>query len=257
VKAVSEIRFNELHALRNIYEAKSDRTQRFLNSYADMTPLDSNDSNDSVFRFSERGLPLQGNYETPHRDVPPPAEIPPWRNLSEEEAVSAVMGGQSLFCQGSPGSGKTYFVRELVKALRKKGESVDIIAKTHASVQNFGEGAQTADHFVRQFVRSGGSSKCTVPVCEELTQLDVQLWADIGKVSQMADVSFILCGDFLHFLAISEFWAGSSVPEGSLERSHMVQDLAGSKRLTPTENKRSEEALADAHNTAGRYDPGH
>ena len=97
VKAVSEIRFNELHALRNIYEAKSDRTQRFLNSYADMTPID---SNDSVFRFSERGLPLRGNYDTLHRDVPPPAEIPAWRNLSEEEAVSTVLG------EGSPYSSR-------------------------------------------------------------------------------------------------------------------------------------------------------
>ena len=73
--------------------------------------------------------------------------------------------------------------------------------------------------------------------------MDVQLWADIAKVSQMADVSFILCGDFLQFPAICEFWAGSSVPEGSLECSHMIRDLADGNRLTLTENKRSDEVL--------------
>ena len=87
--------------------------------------------------------------------------------------------------------------------------------------------------------------QCDVLVCEELTQLEAQLWADIAKVSQMADVSFILCGDYEQFHAICEHWAGSSVPEGSLERSHMVQDLARNNRLALTENKRSDQVLFD------------
>ena len=69
--------------------------------------------------------------------------------------------------QGPPGCGKTYWVRELVKALRASGSGkrVDIIAKTHASVSNFGQGAVTADHYVRRHVRSGGSVNCDVLVC--------------------------------------------------------------------------------------------
>ena len=234
VKDVSSIRYDQLHALRRIYELGSDPSQSFLNSHADMTPLT---SPDLVFRFSDVGQPLAGNYSKPHRTVHAPVPLPPWRDLSETDASCAVMSGHSLLVVGPPGSGKSYYVRELVKALRKKSTVVDIIAKTHASVSNFGEGAQTADHFVRQHVRSGGGLKASVLVCEELTQLDVQLWADIAKVSQMADVSFILCGDFLQFPAICEFWAGSSVPEGSLECSHMIRDLADGNRLTLTENK--------------------
>ena len=108
-----------------------------------MTPLT---SSDLVYRYSDKGIPLQGNYSKPHRDVPPPTPLAPWRDLTEEEACTTVMSGQSLLVQGSPGSGKTFFVRELVKALRKSKKHVSIIAKTHAAVSNFGEQAETADH---------------------------------------------------------------------------------------------------------------
>ena len=55
--------------------------------------------------------------------------------------------------------------------LREVGDTVHIITKTHAAVQNVGLGAQTADHWVRRNVRSGRCS-ATWLVIEELTQLD-------------------------------------------------------------------------------------
>ena len=60
-----------------------------------------------------------------------------------------------MLIQGPPGCGKTFWVRELVAKLREKGQNVDIVSKTHAAVQNFGEGAVTADHWVRRHVRNG------------------------------------------------------------------------------------------------------
>ena len=148
---------------------------------------------------------MQGTYTSPSMDVAPPAPVAPWRDLSEEEAISAVLEGQSLFVQGSPGSGKTYFCRELVKSLRKGKRVVDIITKTHAAVQNFGEGAVTADHWVRQKIRNGGSVQCDVLVCEEITQMEVQLWADVCKFSLAEGVAFILCGDYNQFPPICRF----------------------------------------------------
>ena len=61
--------------------------------------------------------------------------------------------------------------------------------------------------------------------------------------SVLSNVAFILCSDFKHFSAVCEHRAGCSVPEGALERSHMVQDVAGGNRLTLTENKRSDQVL--------------
>ena len=173
-----------------------------------------------------------------------PTLVPAWRDMSEEEAKTAVLErNESLLVIGPPGSGKSYFTRELVKELRKRGNQVDVIAKTHAAVANFGEGAQTADHFVRQRVRAGHVF-ANVLVVEEITQLEVQLWADIAKASMLPSLpTFILCGDFLQFPAICEHWAGSAVPEGSLERSSLVRELTTSNRLVLTDNKRSDGVL--------------
>lgn len=241
VKAISELRFDQLHTLRRTYELQ-DTNQLFLDSHTEMSPLT---SEDPVFRFSENGMPLQGKYEPPNRDVAPPTTLPYWRDLTEAEAEQAVMGGQSLLVVGAPGSGKSYYLRVLVKALRKKGKRVDIIAKTHCACSNFSEGAVTADQWVRQKIRNGGSVQCDVLVCEEITQMEVQLWADVCKFSLAEGVAFILCGDFNQFGAIAEHWAGGYVPAGALRNSDMLLDMCGSNRLTLLENKRSDQILYD------------
>ena len=157
--------------------------------------------------------------------------------------------------QGPPGCGKTYWVRELVKALRASGSGkrVDIIAKTHASVCNFGEGAVTADHYVRRHIRSGGCANCDILVCEEITQMEHQLWADVCKLA-LGGVSFILCGDFSQFSACCESHVGSLIPEGALERSDMIRDLANSNRLTLRGNKRSDQELFDFYTSLASRD---
>ena len=54
-----------------------------------------------------------------------------------------------------------------------------LISKTHCSAQNLGLGAQTADHWVRRYVRGGSAQKLDWLVVEEITQLDMALWADL------------------------------------------------------------------------------
>ena len=130
MKALASLRHDQLHTLRRDYELPTDPGQAFLNSHAEMTPIP---SSDPVFRFSEVGEPLCGRYTKPVRSVPPPTQIAPWRDLSEDEARSAVLAGSSLMLSGTPGTGKTYYVRELILALREQGRRVDAIAKTHAS----------------------------------------------------------------------------------------------------------------------------
>ena len=78
------------------------------------------------------------------------------------------------------------------------------------------------------------------------------LWADIAKVSLMSGIAFILCGDFLQFPAVCEHWAGCAVPEGALERSHMLRDLVDGNRLTLTENKRSDQVLYQLYTSLQR-----
>jgi len=77
-----------------------------------------------------------------------------------------------------------------------------------------------------------------------LSQLEHQLFADVCKLA-LGDVSFVVAGDFSQFGACCETHAGAPVPEGALEQSHMIRDLAGGNRLTLLENKRSDSILFD------------
>ena len=104
---------------------------------------------------------------------------------------SSCLGGESLLLTGYPGTGKTHLARKIVEALRELGDTVHIITKTHAAVQNVGLGAQTADHWVRRNVRSGRCS-ATWLVIEELTQLDTPLWADIACLSMNTSMRLIV-----------------------------------------------------------------
>ena len=98
---------------------------------------------------------LQCAYSEPARTAQLPVERGCWQQLSKEAAEHRVLNGVSSLTQGPPGCAKTFWVRELVAKLREKGQNVDIVSKTHAAVQNVGQGAATADHWVKRHVRNG------------------------------------------------------------------------------------------------------
>ena len=153
------------------------------------------------------------------------------------------MGGGSLLCTGAPGVGKTHWCRQLVRDLRAKDLNVVIVAKTHLAVQNFGEGAQTADHWVRKQPRRGHCT-CDVLVVEEISQISTYLWNDIGKCLHVG-CRFVLLGDFKQLDAVCDTWAGCPVPQGALERSDLLYELSGGVRMELTENMRSDAVLFD------------
>ena len=76
-----------------------------------------------------------------------------------------------------------------------------LVSKTHCSAQNLGLGAQMADHWVRRYVRGGSAQKLNWLVVEEITQLDMALWADLACVGLNADVKFLLLGERLPAVA--------------------------------------------------------
>ena len=239
VENIANVRFKDLPNLRRKYQ-KVTYNQTFLNAG---TNVKSCSSDERVFRFSEDKLKqLQGTYSEPARSAEPPTNQGKWQQLSKESAEEHVLNGNSILVQGSPGTGKTYFVRTLVQLLREKGKSVDVISKTHAAVQYFGgEGAVTADHWVRRHVRCG-SINCAVLVIDEITQIEIQLWNDIAQCL-LKGIQIILSGDGKQFQAIAEHWCACPVKEGSLQNSQMLFELASGRFLELTENKRSDEQL--------------
>ena len=163
--------------------------------------------------------------------------------------MQAMLDGEGLLIVGAPGTGKTHWLRNAVASLRQAGKRVDIVAKTHAAVQNINSGAHTADHWVRKHVRAGGVH-CHTLVVEELTQVNVQLWADLA-LCRFKGVGFVCSGDFGQFQPICEHWSACPVKEGQLEHSSMLWEMCGGNRLVLTENQRSDERLFKFYTTLG------
>ena len=102
-------------------------------------------------------------------------------------------------------------------------------------------GAQTADHWVRKTIRAG---RCSLDwlVVEEVTQLDVGLWADIAELSTNRRVRFLLLGDFRQLPAVQDAFGGAPVLR-TLKESQLLHDLAGGCVHELTENRRSDERI--------------
>ena len=174
-----------------------------------------------VYRYEEVAG-LKGQYREPSMEAEPIRAKPPCR---VEDPVEHCLDGESLLLTGFPGTGKTHLAKKIVEALREHGNTVHIITKTHAAVQNVGLGAQTADHWVRRNVRDGHCS-ATWLVIAELTQLDTSLWADIACLSLNKKIRFLLLGDFRQLPAVLDSFAGAEVCK-ELKDSQLLHDLAG------------------------------
>ena len=100
-------------------------------------------------------------------------------DLREARRQLMAAGESPKVAMSSPAqyTGKTYLARTIVARLREQGEAVHLVSKTHCSAQNLGLGAQTADHWVRRYVRGGSAQKLDWLVVEEITQLDMALSA--------------------------------------------------------------------------------
>ena len=147
------------------------------------------------------------------------------------------LNGHSLLLSGM--TGKTHLARQIVSQLSQLGEGVTLISKTRCSVQNLDLGAQTADHWVRKTIRAGRCSLDWLIVVEEVTQLDVGLWADIAELSTNRRIRFLLLG---LSTAVQDAFGGAPVLR-TLKESQLLHDLVGGCVHESTENRRSDERI--------------
>ena len=241
LKEISGLQHGELPRLQQKY-AKVEPGQQRLHEVYPMTP--GRPDEDPVYRWTDEGVkPLQGFYREPKLEVPEPPPAPDWQDLPDADQALDAARREGLFIAGCPGTGKSFFARQLVQQLREAGSVVHCIAKTHNACKNFGHGCVTADHWCIKYVRNADVT-CDYLFVEEVSQIDVQLWCDI-VLAKMRGVRVVAIGDWGQFDAIAQSWAGCPVERGSLERSDMIRELTHGNRYELVENQRSDPLLFD------------
>jgi hypothetical protein len=200
-----------------------------------------------VFRFKPHGKRLQGQYRTPRKDAAPPQPRASWQQLSEAQALEAVLEGESLLVTGMPGVGQSYWAAQVCARLEPK--RISVIAKTHASVANMNAHllaagssvrAVTADHWANACVRRGACN-CDCLIVEECSMINSHLWDEIAKFALLCP-QVICIGDFRQFGPTCDVYCGTPV-RVDLERSDLLLQLCAGQRLELTENKRSDPQL--------------
>ena len=191
------LRYCDLHELRDKYEP-AESMQR-LDEWCSITP---NTSEEKVFRCTtavdkDR---MHTNPSLPSRHAERPETGRAWRDLDEAEAEERVMRGESLLVLGIAGTGKTTFMQGIVKRLRHSGKRVDVISKTHSASRR--AGGVTAGHWVRRHVLHGAATYDYLWI-DEISQVDVCLLNQLGKLTFTSSTSFLLSGDHHQFPAIN------------------------------------------------------
>ena len=228
------LRFDELHLLRRRYEPLACSMEAPWN----MAPID---GLEPAFKLGE-GRPLRcASADVLATESLRVRRPPPFQDVDPRTARELALSGHGLFVEGIAGTGKTHFMKQMVQELREAGKTVVVVAKTHSAVQN-AEGSCTADHFCYRYVKHG-SFCANVLVVEELSQIDISIWAELGRL-QFVGKQFICLGDFNQFSPIGNQWRGTPVPVDALESSGFLRELCPF-RTTLTENKRSDPPLFD------------
>jgi hypothetical protein len=239
---LSTLRFCELHLLRDRYEP-AEQMRRLDDRY----PMTPNPSHEFAFRCAaaEERDRMISDPGLPERKAEKPETAMVWRELCEVGAEERVLRGESLLLLGIAGTGKTYRAQGIVERLRCAGKRVDVISKTHTASRQ--ANGVTADHWVRRHILHGSAS-CDYLWIDEVSQVDIGLLNQIAKL-HWAGVKFLLSGDFHQFAPIANSWRGSPVHEDALERSSLLNTLAGGNRCTLTECRRGDRKLFDFYSS--------
>ncbi|CAE7578756.1 unnamed protein product, partial [Symbiodinium necroappetens] len=195
----------------------------------------------SVYRV-EDVKPLKGLFREPRladHVVPPELQ---WTDIPDP--LTHCLAGGSLLLTGLPRTGKTYLARRIVAALREQGQAVHLVAKTHCAAQNMGQGARTADHWLRKYVRHGNVRSIDWLVVEEITQLGTALWNDIACLALNTRIRFLLLGDFRQLPAVLDSFAGAEV-QRELQQAQLIKTLTRGYRHELVENRRSDQVIFD------------
>ena len=112
--------------------------------------------------------PLLGSSRAPRMEAERPKQRR-WNGV--DDPVGHCLAGNSLLLTGLPGTGKTHLARTIGRGGAPGVQDALLRAEP-------GPGGADGRHWVRRYVRGGSAQKLDWLVVEEITQLDMALWAD-------------------------------------------------------------------------------
>ena len=147
---------------------------------------------------------------------------PPTLSAEQQAVIDCALTGQSLFFTGSAGTGKSFVLRTLVRALKAKhgASAVFVTAPTGVAACNVGGitlhsfagvglGKGTVKHLADVVAKHDGKAakwnQCQVLVIDEVSMLDGHLMDKLDTVGRRAryrpdapfgGIQLVLCGDF-------------------------------------------------------------
>ena len=244
---VSKIRYSDLDTLRAQYTTTPG--VRKLDQHCLCSHIPSEEQPFRVARAQESDKLKVLISKSPRRDgfkLSCPAND--WKSFPSGQAAEAhIVGGGSCLVEGIAGVGKTSFVRGCIERIaRNSDKKIVILSKTHLASSRVN--GHTADAWCRKHILSG-TPKCDIVWLEEIGQLDIGLWAQLGKLAFMHKHIQVVCtGDRFQFPPIANAWRSCTVDDEALWRSDFLFDLVGGCRFELTECMRSDKALFEAYN---------
>ena len=171
-----------------------------------------------------------------------------WHSIVERDDVDVLAiarhivseKGEGLFLSGAGGTGKSWVAMRLVEELEKLGHKVVKTALTHVAARNLG--GCTLASFVHKYILNG-SFRGTL-VVDEISLLGTSMLNFLNMLC-LANVRFILIGDFAQLPPIANYWCAKELLENKFAKSRLLHTMSSGNILHLTKCRRSSGFLFD------------
>ena len=143
-----------------------------------------------------------------------------------------------MLINGRAGTGKTYFLNNLVKILSDNKRKYQCLAPTNKSARLInGITVDKLSYYTNKNLALW-ASKLEYIIVDEISMVKECFYKLLTNIKQInSKIIFYICGDFAQLKPVKDLW------NGDYENSPVLHDLCNNNRLILTECKRSDDVL--------------